>query len=311
MQTLDAPFLAALQRGALSPLLARVKQDASLDVQLNRGELDLYYRGARLLSVSRRGEAFVLAVQKRYVLEHASQLGESVTVRTEAECLAWMVRLPLLKDSIDLVLGWGEREREALQLLVRENNTLVAGRASDYWVVAREYGTPAGQFDALALHWPAEGGKRRSEHPLGLALIEARFGEDGLDNAATGLAAHVRSARSLVPRLPEMAAHAWEAFRQKHTLGLIHHEGTPGAEHQLGGRLEVLLLLVDHDPGSPRLLEELRRVETGGELDVYLAQASNFGYALHRSRLVPLEDFRAQLEGARGKGRAARREAQA
>jgi hypothetical protein len=295
MQLLDDSFFAALSSGALCPLLTRVKRDASLDLHLHRGEVDIYYRGAKLVTVSRRDDGYTFAVQKMYLLERAPQLTESVLVRSEAECTEWLKRLPLLKDTIDLALGWGEREREALQLLVRENNTLVAGGASDYWVVDREYGTVAGQFDALALYWPSQGAGRRSQRPQGLALIETKFGEEALDNDATGLAAYVRSAQSLAPRYQEIAANAWDVFRQKHTLGLINHAGTPEVEHRLSGRLEVLLVLVDHDPHSPRLLEELSRVEMNGEVDVYVAQASNFGYALHRSRMVPLEDFRTRL----------------
>jgi hypothetical protein len=298
MRILDESFFSALSTGPLRPLLQRVKRDASLDLHLHRGEVDVYYRGAKLVTVGRRPGGYALAVQKTYVQERAPQLGEPVVVRHEAECESWLTRLPLLKDAIDLSLGWREREREALQLLVRENNTLVAGKASDYWVVDREYGTPAGQFDALALYWPSEGPKRRAQRPQGLALIEAKFGEEALDNDATGLAAYVHGARKLAPRFQDIATHAWDVFRQKHSLGLINHPGVPEVEHRLSGRLEVLLVLVDHDPDSSRLLEELRRVDTGGEVDVFMAQASNFGYALHRSRLVPLEDFRAQLEAA-------------
>ena len=105
------------QGGKLFPLLERVQQDTSLDLEIRAEFLDVYYRGGRLLHVTKKGTGYTAFFDLKYADVHL-ELSTSDT-----ETTAWLKHIPEMKDAMDLWFGKHRKaERASQQLVVYENN---------------------------------------------------------------------------------------------------------------------------------------------------------------------------------------------
>jgi hypothetical protein len=185
---LDDDFIMALKAGTLKPLLDWVKADSTLGFQIRDNEAAIYYRGGRLLRLTRPDGGYALDFDERYFN------GDSVLPLPDRERIKdWLAALPWLKQAMDSWLTKNPRaEREFQQLLVRDNNFSLTGRSSDYFIVDIEYQTRTkARFDAVAFKWPSRASHRRlaGGFKLRLALLELKQGDASLTNAS-GLIDH-------------------------------------------------------------------------------------------------------------------------
>ncbi|HZI08383.1 MAG TPA: hypothetical protein VEZ71_30470, partial [Archangium sp.] len=145
MRGLDPRFILDLQGGRLAPLLRRVKSDETLDLQLRRNSLTVYYRGTSLLTVTEQSSGsyhFNFDVSYFQFEEPSRPCVERVmTVTSEQDCMEWLAHVPQLKDAMDRwrTLKKSAWEREAQQFLVRDNNRGEVGRSTDYFICDVEY----------------------------------------------------------------------------------------------------------------------------------------------------------------------------
>ena len=174
----------------------------------------------------------------------------NATIGTQADCVRWLAALPQLKDAID---RWSTAkksnpEREAQQLLVRENNqTSAVSTATDYFVLDVEYARGDGRADVIAVHWPSTSIDRKVTVGRRLAIVELKFGDAALAGAS-GLVKHVEHTVKLAgngPRL-DLCKEMLKVYEQKRSLGLIDNKRELGGLDDSG--LDLVLVLANHDP---------------------------------------------------------------
>ena len=54
-RAISQEFLESLQKGELSPILEIVINDRTLDLEMRGSEIDIYYQGLKLLSITEKG----------------------------------------------------------------------------------------------------------------------------------------------------------------------------------------------------------------------------------------------------------------
>ena len=54
-RAISKDFLNSLQKGELSPILEIVIKDRTLDLEMRGNEIDIYYQGLKLLSITEKG----------------------------------------------------------------------------------------------------------------------------------------------------------------------------------------------------------------------------------------------------------------
>jgi len=98
---------------------------------------------------------------------------------------AWLVVMPILKQTMDIFLGrHPKEEREVQQLILRDNNFEGVSRATDYYVCDIEYANPQGRFDLVAVHWPSNGAVRKKQDGRRLVLVETKYGDGAIADPA-------------------------------------------------------------------------------------------------------------------------------
>jgi hypothetical protein len=290
-------FLKDLKDGFLSPLLKRVKQDKTLCLELRSNYINVYYRGGNLMEVSE-----VAGVQAEYKAffdpEYLSrgelQLPPS-RLREPAHVAAWLTDLPRLKQAMD-VSGKLSEEREVQQNIARDNNIGGVARATDFYVCDIEYASEHGRFDMIAVHWPSTPSARKEQHDRRLVLAEVKYGDGALGGKA-GLHDHIDDVNQLLAFPANVAALKREmvaVFNQKRELELIN------CEKDLEGfsteKPQLLLVLVNHDPGKSELRKLLQKLPPSPHADVCIANACLLGYGLFDPAVLPLEKAMTRFE---------------
>lgn len=301
---LSDEFLAALNRGELRWLTDRVRQDQTLDLEIRDDQIQVYYRGGRLMLVQRRGQAYPSAFDTSYV---AAGRILPCAVPTDARMSeVWLAAIPLLKQEMDFYFATVRSmpEREFQQQLVRQNNQCEIANSTDYFICSMEYQSPMGRFDSVAVHWPSNGPCRKQRDRLPLALVEIKYGDQAIAGEC-GLLEHLRDFATLArdpQRIEQLCAEMTCVFQQKHQLGLI-----PGTSHAVESisaeRLQVLFVLANTDPSASLLARALDEVNEefsplfpGG---IWISRASQFGAGLFQDQNLSVAEFRAQLSEQR------------
>ena len=298
--------MADLQTGILVPLLNRVRADDTLDLHIRENYLNVYYRGKSLLMAAERApNKYVFGFDAKYFdgISKPPGFNPNCQVLALADCNHWLGYVPTLKDTMDRWLTTNRgREREAQQLLVRENtwDPMIA-TGTDYFVIDVEYAYPGAaaraKADAVAVHWPSTQAERKRRTGHRLALVEIKFGDAALTGKSS-LHKHVNDAEALAcsPNFGAFRDEMLGLFSQKHDLGLIEHKHKVDAfdEAQLPP-LELIFVLADHDPASTVLGRELQSMPAAPHVEVRIATASDFGYGLYSDRLLTVQDYLVRL----------------
>lgn len=268
MRTSSAVLKKDLCEGCLSPLLDRVKRDRTLQLEFRPGYADVYYRGGCITKIAPASRGYSLSIDRKY-FEHdgapRAPPRDCTDVSYSKGCIEWLSNLGWLKDEMDLWFGENQKwEREAQQVLARENNWDFTGTASDYFILDIEYQHPLakGRFDALAVHWPSRSASRMSGEHRRFAFLELKWGEHALHSGPeaqkSGIRKHVRDLAAFVESsgFGDLKNSMITLFNDKRELGLL-----PRAGRNLGSfspeRPQFLIVLANHDPASSKLLEEL------------------------------------------------------
>lgn len=216
-----------------------------------------------------------------------------------AEVDAWVSAVPLLKHEMGLVIARRHKyEREAQQLMVKENNFSALAGQTDYYICDMEYAFDDMRFDLVAVRWPSTSQGRKNADELDLAFIEMKYGDGALTGDA-GLQVHVQDvARFATPvNLKALKEEMLRVFSQKYELGLVQ---VKKAFRSFSDRKpEFILVLANHDPGLGKLRGELEALEVSGDfpVDVRVAVANFLGYGLFEGNVFSLEEFRERFAG--------------
>ena len=292
MRHLKSNFLTALKEGELSPLLKLVKSDSSLCLELRGPYINVYYRGGNLMKVEHRSSGARFDFDKKYGTKPPEPI---------AGVDAWLAAVPHLKHAMDQhEVGKSRSEREAQQLLLRENNIGRVASSTDYYICDIEYnvGNRQGQFDMVGVRWLGQGNEER------LVFVEVKYGGDAV-KGASGIASHIKDINCFLSdpkRVQSFKEDMVQVFNQKLDLGLIHCDKK--LESFSDERPLILLVLINQDPDASTLRSVLHELpEKPENAEVRVANGSFMGYGLWEPRSYSIEEVKTWLLHTSGQGR--------
>lgn len=299
MRGLSQLFMNDLCEGVLAPIRDRVLGDRSLCLEIREDYVNIYYRGGNLLKLSTANGGYVAFFDTEYAKGDGGALSQAlpaVEIQKEEDVEAWLAVMPTLKQAVDLFLGkHPKEEREAQQLILRDNNFGGVSRATDYYICDIEYANPHGRFDLVAVHWPSNGAIRKKQDDRRLVLVEAKYGDGAITDPA-GIHSHIVDINRFLEDGANVQALKEEMvrlFNQKRTLGLMNcgkDLGTFGDEPPM-----LLLALVNYDPDSSKLRSSLETLPPSPHAEVYVATGCFMGYGLFDQAVVPLDEARSRF----------------
>lgn len=320
---LSSRFLEDLKNGILSPLLQHVKNDGTLDMEFRdpnrpridrdedsrtvKGYLNIYYRGGQLLKLQESSSSkYSASFDKKYdmagMLEKVSipfpqripDIPTSIVSMTDIE--NWINAFSLLKLHMDYYFSIKKscEEREAQQMIVRENNRSRTSNDTDFYIIDIEHAekgnSAAGRMDMVGIHWPSTRTEHRKNSDHGLALFEVKYGDQKMGGKC-GLAWHYRNTAAFVesPDFAYFKEGMVDIFNQKIELGLI-NERKSGIQ-DFGDRLTYIVVAVNHKPASTAFANELRQIVAMNlPLEVGIIWASPIGLGLYDKEMLTISE---------------------
>jgi len=294
---LSAEMFQALESGLLSPVLERVLNDGTLDLEIRDDYINLYYRGGNLSKISRdpKGE-FRLDFDDNY-FEGIAAKKPNVPPKllTEQDVGNWLSVVPELKQGMDFWIAANPRdEKEVQQRIVRVNNRGKVATGTDYFICDFEYQSPKGRFDLIGVRWPSKGHLRKRNRDLILSFIEVKYA-DGALRGKSGIVQHLADIQTFIgipDNLTGLAAEMKTVFNQKRHLSLIDNQ--KDIEEFGLDKVELMFVLANHDPESKILKDELDNLQSTAQVEVTVATANLMGYGLYLDGIFPLEVFKAK-----------------
>jgi hypothetical protein len=293
---LNDTFFADLKDGLLSPFLERVRLDRTLCLELRDNYANIYYRGGSLLRIDVGRQGYTASFDSKYLHGCEDTVASALPLPDlggVSAVMAWLLALPSLKLAMDLHFGrHPKEEREAQQLIVRENNFGSMSRATDYYICDLEYANRHGRFDLVAVHWPSESMTRKQQTERRLVLVEVKYGEGAIDGTA-GVHSHIVDINTFLNDASNLASLKQEmvrVFNQKRALGLVDC-GLDLVSFSDEPPM-LLLVLINHDPASVKLRRTLETLPPSPHSQVYLATPCLLGYGLFDQAVLPLEEAR-------------------
>ncbi len=300
MRALSEKFFEDMKTDLLNPFRERVSNDATLCLEIRENYVNIYYRGGNLLKLSTSPGGYAVFFDPEYAKGDGGALVQSLpdaVISTASDVDAWLAVLPVLKHTMDTFLGrHPKEEREAQQLILRDNNFGGVSRATDYYVCDIEYANPHGRFDLVAVHWPSNGAIRKKQDDRRLVLVEAKYGDGAIADPA-GIHSHIVDINRFLEDPTNTQALKDEMvgiFNQKRALGLM----TCGKDIvDFSDEPPMLLLaLVNHDPDSTKLRTSLEALPPSPNAEIYIATGCFMGYGLFDQAVVSLAEARSRFE---------------
>jgi hypothetical protein len=305
---LSGPFLEDLEGGILAPLLERVKADDTLHLAIRKDYVNIYYRGGNLLRVeATRGprRTYRAFFDRKYLGAGPGTRPDPLegcppSLAQGADILAWLAVFPLLKQEMDFFLAAHPKlEREYQQLVARSNNRGHAVQSTDYFIADIEYAEGEDRFDMIAVSWESSA-KSRKAAKAGIAFIEMKYGDKAL-GGTSGLRKHLEGMNRLARKeqgLARLRKETLTMLGQQHRLGLIRLP-----KPLLGftdAPPEFILFLMDHDPDSTRLLDQLEAIGADPaavmpDYDLKFCAGTFMGLGLFKENVYGLEAFRERM----------------
>ena len=300
MRGLSQRFIDDLSTGVLAPLRDRVLADRSLCLEIREDYVNIYYRGGNLLKLSTEPEGYVAFFDLKYAKGGGGALERvlpKAAVSTGSDVEDWLGQMPALKQAMDIFLSQHPKEeREAQQLILRDNNFGGVSRATDYYICDIEYANAHGRFDLVAVHWPSNGAIRKKQDGRRLVLAEAKYGDGAIADPA-GVHSHIVDINRFLEDSANVQAlkdEMVELFNQKRALGLVNCGKDIVAFSDEPPML--MLALVNHDPDSTKLRDSLAALPPSPYAEVFIAMGCFMGYGLFDQAVLPLQEARSRFE---------------
>lgn len=299
MRGLSKTFISTLKSGFLQPLLDLVKRDSTLCLEIRENYVNIYYRGGNILKIEEKGDSFNASFDRKYLDEDSTRVPKDLPslLGVPDDVKKRIDVMPFLKHEMDL---WFRKhpknEREFQQLMLRENNFGKSAKSTDYFICDIEYQSPNGRFDLIAVHWPSTSTGRKNTENLGLAFIEMKYMDNALKGKA-GLKKHIEDMNNFLRtqgNLANIKDEMKKVFNQKFELGLINNEKSIG--NFSDNKPEYILALVNHDPDSRVLRQELKKLDPCQHAELKFAVSNFMGYGLYDQNIYSLDAFLMRFE---------------
>jgi len=308
---LSTEFLDALENGILSKLRERIINDHTLDLQIRANQVHVYYRGGKIIGITMLPKIpieFEFKFDSNYTKSEEIKgiitvLPPKVTSTEQTDC--WIQMLPFLKNTMDLYFATLKEtnEREFQQLFVRENNYSKIANGTDYFFVDMEYVHPTmpdtGRADLIAFKWRSNHERKKGQ--VSLAFLEVKYSYGAFDGKS-GIAEHVHNMYELANNekaLDTTRKEMLNIFEQKRKLKLVRF-GDGGNGNMVTDitheKPEIILLLINHDPESSKLISALKTLQGDERECVKIATANFFGYGLYENCVISLDKFLERFE---------------
>lgn len=311
---LSPEFLKAFQGGGLlNPLLINVQEDISLDFQIRKEDVHIYYRGGRILGIEPKNKnnykIFLFSFDKGYFKNDLKTIND-LELPYEIESLSgvekWISNLPFLKKGMDHFLVNNERlEREFQQLIIRENNYSRISNATDYFIADTEYRTPkvngkTAKFDLIGIKWKSDGEIRQRPRDTRLVIFEVKYYDKALDRTS-GIIDHIKDVDAFLNSFKDdknieiMEMEILKIFQQKRDLDLVRF----GEDNNLNKvenisikKPEFILIIINHDPHSKTLNSIFSNLPPMHSAEIKIAAANFMGYGLWEECIYTLDGFK-------------------
>ena len=299
MRSLSLKFVYELKTGLLASILCIAKHDSTLCVEIRENYINIYYRGGNIIRIEENQGLFKASFDRKYLDENLTNVPDLPGILNNEENVeAWFNAIPFLKHEMDLWFGCHPKnEREFQQLMLRENNFGNSAKGTDYFICDIEYANHTGRFDLIAAKWPSSSIHRKNNRNLRLAFIEMKY----LDNALTGsagLCKHIDDINTFLSsseNLENIKEEMKSIFNQKLDLGLINNQKS--IESFSDDKPEFILALINHDPDSSILRNELERLSDCSNAEIKVATSNFMGYGLYSQSIYSLDEFLNKFEG--------------
>ena len=316
---LSKDFIGDLQNGMLQSLVERVKNDWTLDLEIRKNKINVYYRGVNILDLTENSAHKYSAVFDVKYTTHgipAPTLPSLPrTIDSNIHIITWIDSFPLLKLHMDLYFAnkKAQEEREFQQLTVRENNWSGTSNYTDFYICDMEYSSSGnqdfGRFDMVGVHWPRKKHKQKDAH--GLAVFEIKYGDSSMrNNLGSGLLDHFQKtvlSVAVPQKVFDFKTEMAKIFTQKASLGLIANR--PRLESFGDQTILYVIVAINHNPDSTVFGEELKKIRekqcgsqkdpTASLLDVRVILASAMGLGLYDKYLLTIDEALKHLSGSK------------
>jgi len=298
---LSPAFEADLSSGALANLLQYVHSDFTLDLEIRSNYINIYYSGGNILKVSKANGRYEFEFNQQYF--NSKKLHTAVALKSFMQQRDWYSYFPMAKQAMDFYFTKHKKEeREFQQLFIRENNYSGIANSTDYFIIDIEYEFgPNARFDLIGVEWHSEATKRKLQknYQPKLVIFEMKYGDDAL-KGSSGMAKHLNDFKNLVTnpvKVADFKNEMLELLEQKRRLNLIpclSSSGNANAIKSFAPEIDLVFLIVNHDPASTRLQAEL---STLTEPEVKFSAANFMGYGLYHQNVYKLSDFQSRFKG--------------
>ena len=270
------------------------------------GYVNVYYRGGNILRVTECEGFYQTYFDVKYVVSGQIVANSEDIIRNQSDgqrLVSYFSERKIVMDEYFALKGKAEREFQ--QLVARENNYSSISNESEYFVSDIEVTVPRlARFDILAIRWLAS--QRKNGGKCRAALIEMKYGDGALGGEA-GLLKHLRDMNVFLSdkkHYADLLGTMESQFNQLDELGLLNfNKGTSNAKVKLdpGHKPEVIFILANHNPRSPKLKKilsnpEIDKYEQEKLFDLRFYVASFAGYGLHSNCMCTLGEFRGLCE---------------
>ncbi len=291
-RAISTQMMTDLLTGKLSPLHQAVLRDDTLCLELRGTSINIYYRGGSMFRVTERANGYDLNFNTGYCT--CRQLPEHPGIQEAVE------KIPQYKQEMDAyfhkVHGY---EREFQQMISRINNrTGDLSRSTDYYIADLEFMDTEdlkARFDMIGVKWLSKGADRKNLSKPSLSLMELKFGDGSLGDAA-GIEKHLQDLNAVLSnqnKVTGLAQNMTEVFRQKCRLGLI--DGLQEKQYDITitpENPEVLFIFAEHDPDKSELGRILSNIHPEDyAFPIHIAASSAVGYGLFANRFLTISEF--------------------
>ena len=223
-RAISQEFLESLQKGELSPILEIVINDRTLDLEMRGSEIDIYYQGLKLLSITEKGNGIYEYGEMDKEYRRRKDGSEvSLPIFSLNDIDEYMSKAKHVIDTYDIKEHF---EYEVKQMIVRENNLKPNAIDTDFFIIDTEYqNEDNNQFDIIALHLDSERAARRKAK-ASIAIIEIKQGNGSIKTTSQnpGIRRHLEDYYQHIAdnqRKKAFINDMEEIFKQKFELGLI------------------------------------------------------------------------------------------
>jgi len=294
MRGLKEQFIIDLKTGILAPFGKAVLADTTLCLEIRDNYVNIYYRGGNMFRLTKVRAGYSAFFDLEYAKGDKGELARIIPlaeIKEPVDVAAWTAMLPHFKQAMDRHRGkHAKEEREAQQLILRENNYGRIARKTDYYICDIEYANPNGRFDLVGVHWPNNHRIRKNAHDRRLILMEAKYGDGAIDDPA-GIHSHIRDINkflSTTSNVRSLKKEMLKIFNQKRELDLVNCG--KDLESFSDEKPMLLLLLANHDPDSKKLRKSLETRPESPHADIYIASGSFIGYGLFDQAVIPIDE---------------------